>query len=309
MNETEKELKVASETIKSNQNTHEINAECCGLRDWIFMFTELCGYRELMWQMFLRDFRLRYKQAVMGVIWAIFIPMMVVFSGSVLKFVMATVSGQPLEIISFSNMSVKAVAWSFFIGILNSGANSLLGNINLITKIYFPREVFPVSAALTQIFDTTVGATFLFILLVCVGVIQWTFNLFWVPLLGLLLLFMALAISMCLSCLMVFYRDVKYLLNVFTSFGIFFSPVFFEASQLGPRLGPAIMLNPVAPLLEGMRLAIINGHNLLYPLYDAQNVLVWHPAFLLYSALLAVFGLLLAWRYFHLKEKLYAEFI
>ncbi|MDO4628463.1 MAG: ABC transporter permease [Planctomycetia bacterium] len=306
-----KEMKENPITTENTVNTETVvtDAERTGFRDWIWMFTELRGYRELLWQMFLRDFRLRYKQAVMGIIWAVFTPLMVVFSGSVLKFVMATVSGQPLELISFANMSVKAIAWAFFIGILTNGANSLLGNINLITKIYFPREVFPISAALTQIFDTAVGAVLLFTLLAWVGIIQWTLNLLWIPLLAVLLLFMALAVSMLLSCAMVFYRDVKYLLNVFSSFGIFFSPVFFETAQLGPRLGSVMMLNPVAPLLEGCRLVIVDGHNLIYPLYDAQNTLVWHPAFLLYSALLAILGLLFAWRYFHLKEKLYAEFI
>lgn len=279
------------------------------LRDWLEMFTEILGYRELLWQLLLRDLRLRYKQAVMGFFWALFVPMMVVFSGCVLKYVMATISGQQMGMESFTNMSVKAIGWSFFIGILTNGANGLLGNIGLITKIYFPREVFPIAAVLTQCFDSFIGSAVLAALLICLGGVSWSLNLLWVPVLVLLLLFLALGLAMFLSCAMVFYRDVKYLLGIFTSFGIFFTPVFFETNQLGPRMSCAMMLNPVAPLLEGLRLVIVQGQNLLQPAFDANHAIIWHPAFLLYAALFSVCGLLFAWRYFHKNEKLYAEYI
>ncbi|MBQ2820382.1 MAG: ABC transporter permease [Thermoguttaceae bacterium] len=280
-----------------------------GFRDWIWMFTEIFGYRELLWQMLLRDIRLRYKQAVMGFFWALFIPVMVIVSGSVLKYVMATISGQPLNTEAFTNMAVKAMGWSLFLGILNNGANSLLGNINLITKIYFPRETILIAGMCVQMFDTFIGSTVLFVLLASIGAICWTLNLLWVPVLTLLLISLALAIGLFLSCAMVFYRDIKYLLSVFTSFGIFFTPVFFEVNQIGGTLGTVMMLNPAAPLLEGLRLVITRGHDLLTPLNDAAGNMCWHPAFLLYAALFAIFGLIFAWRFFHLKEKLYAEYI
>ncbi|MBQ4144919.1 MAG: ABC transporter permease [Thermoguttaceae bacterium] len=300
------------ETVKNTETISqptENAQERTILQDWIWMFTELLGFRDLIWQMLLRDLRLRYKQAVMGILWAIFVPVMVVFSGSVLKFVMATIAGQPLELGTFTGMSVKALGWAFFLGILNNGANSLLGNINLITKIYFPREAIIVSGMLVQFFDSFIGSLVLACLLVSVGAVCWTWNLLWIPLLVILLACTALGIGMFLSCAMVFYRDVKYILSVFTSFGMFFTPIFFEVNQLGPKLSPIMLLNPVAPLLEGLRLSIVRGHDLLQPLYDAQGVLEWHPGFLLYSAVFSVLCLLISWRYFHLKEKLYAEFI
>ena len=114
---------------------------------------------------------------------------------------------------------------------------------------------------------------------------------------------------MFLSCAMVFYRDVKYLLSIFTSFGIFFTPIFFESNQLGKTLGTLIMLNPVSPLLEGLRLVIVQGHNLFQPLRDTSGVLIWHPCYLGYAAVVSVLGLVFAWRFFHIKEKLYAEYI
>lgn len=276
---------------------------------WFWMFVEPFQYHELLWQMVLRDIKLRYKQAVMGFFWALFVPLMVVCSGTVLKYVMATISGQPLDLPSFANMAVKALGWSLFLGILNNGANSLLGNINLITKIYFPREVIPIAGMLVQLFDTLIGSIVLAGLLICVGVVTWSWNLLWIPVLGALLILLALAVGFFLSCAMVFYRDVKYLLNVFTSFGIFFTPVFFEINQIGGTLGFVMMLNPAAPLLEGLRLVIVQGHNLLQPLCDANQVLVWHPGFLLYAACVSIFGFIFMWRYFHMKEMQYAEFI
>jgi len=278
-------------------------------RDWVWMFTEVGGYRELLWQMVLRDIKLRYKQAVMGFFWALFIPLMVVCSGAVLKYVMATISGQSLDLEAFANMAIKALGWSLFLGVLSNGANSLLGNIGLITKIYFPREIILIAGMLVQLFDTLVGTAVLAGLLIFIGAVAWCWNLLWVPVLGLMVVLLAMAIGFFLSCAMVFYRDVKYLLNVFTSFGIFFTPVFFEINQIGGKLGFIMMLNPLAPLLEGLRLVIVQGHNLFQPLYDSNQTLVWHPAFLLYAATISVLGFILMWRYFHVKEKQYAEFI
>ncbi len=292
-----------------NGNTSRETAPESVFSDWIWMFTELLGYRELLWQMFLRDIRLRYKQAVMGFFWALFIPIMTIASGSVLKYIMATISGTPLNLEAFSNMAVKAMGWSLFLGVLNNGANSLLGNINLITKIYFPRETILIAGMLVQMFDTFVGSIVLFILLTATGAICWSWNLLWAPALVLLLVCLALAVGFFLSCAMVFYRDVKYLLAIFTSFGIFFTPVFFEVNQIGGKLGTVMMFNPAAPLLEGLRLVVVQGHNLALPLNDASGNMIWRPEFLLYSAFIAIFGLLFAWRYFHLKEKIYAEYI
>lgn len=279
------------------------------LQDWIGMVTEISGYHELLWQMLLRDIKLRYKQAVMGFIWAIFLPIMVVCSGCVIKYVMATLSGQPMNTVLFANMSVKAIGWAFFIGIVTNGSNALVSNIGLITKIYFPREVLSLSAVATQFFDSTIGSIVLAIMLISINCVAWTWNLLWIPLLIILLTMTSLALCMFLSCAMVFYRDVKYILSILISFGIFFTPVFYETNQLGRPLNHFLMLNPVAPILEALRLVIVDGHNLFLPVYDAAGVTIWTPWYLLYAVLMASLGLAFSWRYFHKKEKLYAEYI
>ena len=277
------------------------------------MVYELIHYRELMWQMILRDLRIRYKQAIMGFGWAIFMPIMIVGSGFLVKYAMAQMSGKPLEVAGFSGMTVKALGWAFFVGAVGFATASLVGNISLVTKIYFPREVFPLSAVLTQAFDSSVGSTAMALLLFLFLGVGFSLQLVWViPLMILLVLFTA-GLALALSCANVFFRDVKYIVQVILTFGIFFTPVFYEPQLFGPTGCVLMMLNPLAPLLEGLRLAIVEHHNLLVPLTvtsaSGVEILAWQPWYLLYSTIWSVLGFLVAWLTFHKLEFIYPEYI
>src|SRR5262245_29108332 len=132
---------------------------------------ELVEYRELLFQLTLRDIRIRYKQAIMGFGWALLMPVLVVGAGFLVKIAMAQISGSEFRLESFTGMAVKALPWTFFVGAINSATGSLTGNSNLLTKIYFPREVLPGSAVLAQTFDSAIGATSLtLVLTVFVGI-------------------------------------------------------------------------------------------------------------------------------------------
>lgn len=306
---------IIEQTDKLNQNEYVEQRESL-IDTWKEMLYDVYAYRELLWEMFKRDLKVKYKQAVIGYIWTIFMPAMVVFSGFIIKFVMAKMAGQTFQLDSFTVMSVKAVAWSFFLGSVNAASNSLVGNIGLITKIYFPREVFPMSCFVSNTFDLAIGSGSLFIVLLCMGQIQWTLNLLWLPVLFILLVVLGLAISMFFASQMVFYRDFRYILGLLTSFGIFFTAIFYEPDMLGSRLGPIMMLNPVSPILEALRLVIIDGHNLFVPLYNdggsvatETNVIVWQPWYLAYSAAFSFIALFFSWLHFHKSEFLYAEYI
>ncbi len=284
------------------------------------MVRELIQYRELLGQMVLRDVRIRYKQAIMGFGWAVFMPLMIVGAGFLVKYAMARMSGTDLHAAAFSGMTVKALGWAFFVGAIGFSANSLTGNISLVTKIYFPREVFPLSAVLTQAVDSLIGSAFLAVFLLTVlGVGFSTQQLWLIPLLAALLM-LTTAAALALSCANVFFRDVKYLVQIVVSFGIFFTPVFYEPESFGPLGCRLMMLNPLAPLLEGMRLAAV-GHidqfnqithvNLLNTLTVGAGgeILAWTPWYLVYSLAWAVLGLLVSWRVFHKLEFVYAEYI
>lgn len=277
------------------------------------MIHELVEYRDLLLQVTLRDIRIRYKQAVMGFGWAIFMPMVIVGAGFLVKYAMAQMAGTELDTDSFAGMAVKAVPWAFFIGAINFATNSLIGNRNLVTKIYFPREVFPLAAVLAQSFDTVIGATVMAIILFLFLQIGFSVQLLWVVLLVLFLFLLTAGLALFLSCANLFFRDVKYIVQVLVTFGIFFTPVFYEPANLGPAGAQIMMLNPLAPLLEGFRLAVVEHHNLFHSLSvmspGGQEILAWQPWYLLYAAAWAIFGSLGAWVMFHKLEFIYAEYI
>ena len=133
--------------------------------------------------------------------------------------------------------------------------------------------------------------------------------LLWVPMLALLLFLLTVAASLFLSCANLFFRDVKYIVQVMLTFGIFFTPVFFDPAMMGPRLAGLIMLNPLSPLLEGMSLAVVQQHDLLLPLISPDGIVVWSPLYLAYAALWAILGLAASAMIFHRSEFVFAEYI
>jgi ABC-type polysaccharide/polyol phosphate export permease len=277
------------------------------------MVQELVVYRELLRQMVQRDLKLRYKQAIMGIGWAVFMPVLIVVAGCLVKYAMARATGQPLAAPSIAGMSIKALGWSFFVGSLSFAVSSLTGNINLVTKIYFPREVFPLSAVLTQVCDTLIGAVAVAVIVAVFAPVGASLQLLWLPLLAGLLVLLVTGVALLLSCANVFFRDVKYVVQVILMFGIFFTPVFYEPEMFGPQGCKLMMLNPVAPLLDGLRLAVVEHHNLLAPLTvvvsGRAEILVWSPWYLAYAAAWSVLGLLGSWWLFHKLEFVYPEYI
>ncbi len=277
------------------------------------MFCDLVEYRDLLWQLTLRDIRVRYKQAVMGFGWALFIPMLVVAAGFLVKVAMAHMSGAELLPGFFGGMAVKALPWAFFVASISSATGSLTGNSSLLTKIYFPREVLPLSAVLAQAFDSAIGGIALAALLFLFVGIGVSLQTLWVIPLFVLFFLFTIGTALFLSCANLFFRDVKYIVQVLVTFGIFFTPVFYEPANFGPWGCRLMMLNPLAPLLEGIRLAIVEHHNLLDSLIVTSPaglaILAWHPAYLLYVGSWVFLGGASAWFLFHKLQFVYAEYI
>jgi lipopolysaccharide transport system permease protein len=261
---------------------------------------------DLIKQLTLRDIRIRYKQAVFGFAWAILIPAAVVLAGMAVRVAVAYAAGRHIETSQLSGMALKAVPWAFFVGCLSTGTSSLVSNQSLVTKIYFPREVLPLSAVLAQSFDSLIGGTLIALVLPFLGV-RLSLQLLWVPILLVLLWVFALAAALFLSCANLFFRDVKYMVHVFLTFGIFVTPVILDAPMFGEKGAHIMMLNPVAPILEGLRLAVVNQHNLLQPELAPKGWLFWKPWYLAYSATWAIGGLAIAALQFHRNERKFAE--
>ena len=274
------------------------------------IFDDLRTYRELLFELARRDIRIRYKQAVMGFGWAIFMPILIVASGVLVRVAMGQMSGSGVGISDIAGIAVKGIAWAFFVGTITFATTTLTANHNLISKVYFPREVLPLSALLAQCLDTAIGLVALGLLLPFLGVsLQW--SLLWAPLLLLVLFLVTAAATLFLSCANLFFRDVKYIVQVLLTFGIFFTPVFYEPAMMGGRGAALMQLNPLSPILEGLRLSIVEGHNLLEPLTvigrSGEAILAWNPLGLLYAGACGTIGLALSALVFHRLEPAFAE--
>lgn len=265
--------------------------------------------RGLIYQLTLRDIRVRYKQAVMGFAWAILSPMLIVAAGVVVRVAMLHMAGQAFELGTATAIVVKGLAWGFFAAAIGFATTSLTGNGALITKVYFPRETLPLSVILASTFDSLIGSAAMSLLLPFFG---WrpTWAVLWAPILAVVLFAFTLAAGLFISCANLFFRDVRYITQLLVTFGIFFSPVYYEPAVLGERWIVPQMLNPLAPILEGLRLSVVDGHNLFTTLHQASDgAVIWSPLFLAYSVVWAFGGLAVAALIFHRAQFRFAEYV
>ena len=216
---------------------------------------ELYKYRELLYMIAYRDIKVRYKQSVMGFLWAILMPILIVMSGVIVRYAYAVVSHVPLKSADIASVAIKSVPWAFIVSSIRFTCSSLFSNYSLVVKIYFPKEIFPMAAVLACLFDLFVAFSGLAILLVVINV-GWSIYLLWVPILLATTILLCVGAGLFVSAASLFFRDVKYIVEVFLTFGIFFTPVFFDVRMFGDR-GKWLMLNPLAPLLEGLSTCIV----------------------------------------------------
>jgi ABC-type polysaccharide/polyol phosphate export permease len=275
------------------------------LRDQV---RELWAYRELLIQFTRRDISIRYKQAVIGVAWAVLTPLVVVLSGWVLSIAFGRLSGRWPTAETMAGVAVKSLGWAFFVGAFSFGTASITGHLALITKTYFPRAVLPIASVLTQLVDAGIGALALLIALPLLGVKLSVALLWTVPLVLLLILFTT-GVTLAASCANVFFRDAKHVVQIILSFGIFFTPIFFNADAFGPTGSRIVMLNPIAPLLEGLRIAVVKGHNLAQPLAGLGSALAWRPSYLVYAAAWAILVFVASMVIFRRAEFDFAEYV
>lgn len=255
---------------------------------------ELYKFRELLYMITYRDIKIRYKQSVMGFFWAILMPILIVLSGVVVRYAYAIVAHAPLKTTDIASVAIRSVPWAFVVSSIRFAVNCLSGNHNLVVKIYFPKEIFPIASVLACLFDFFVASSGLVVLLFFMKV-GWSIYLLWVPVLTATVVVLCLGIGFVVSAASLFFRDVRYLIEIFVMFGIFFTPVFYDVRMLGER-GKWLMLNPIAPILDGLS-ASIASHR--------PPDLGWFLYSLIVSLVLLLFGFLL----FKRLEPAFAESI
>ena len=220
------------------------------LVDW----NELWAYRELLYVLTMRDIKVRYKQTVLGFAWAIIQPfmMMVVFSVFFGRLANMPSDGFPYPLFVYAAL----LPWTFFANSISSSANSLVGSANLVSKVYFPRLIIPLSSVGSGLVDFAIAGGILLLLMVYYGV-GWTSNLFMVPILVIAAAFTALGVGTFLAALNVAYRDFRYVVPFLVQFWMFATPVVYPASLVPREWQWALYLNPMAGVIEGFRSAFL----------------------------------------------------
>jgi len=216
--------------------------------------TELWEYRELLYFLTWRDIKVRYKQTVFGVAWAVLQPlsMMLIFT-----VFFGNLVGVPSDDLPYPLFSLAALLpWQLFSRALTGASTSLVVNQRLITKVYFPRLLIPMSAVLSSLVDFGISLVLLLAMMIFYGITP-TPMLALLPLFTLLALMTALGVGFWLSALDAQYRDVRYTLPFLTQFWLFATPVVYPASLVPDRWSLLYGLNPMTGVVEGFRWALL----------------------------------------------------
>ncbi len=257
---------------------------------------DLWRYRELFYILSWRDVKVKYKQTVLGVLWAILRPLltMIVFTfvfGKVAK--MDTNSSVPYAIIVFAGL----LPWQFFSNALTESSNSLIGNTNLITKVYFPRLIIPASSVITSFIDFFISFAILLLLFLVYGYMP-PAEIFMMPLFWILAFFATFGPGLYLTALNVKYRDFRYIIPFIVQFGLFISPVGYSSSQIPEKWQWAYSLNPMVGVIDGFRWCIVK---------DAPNPLLHYPFYISLAVIIVMVWL--AIYQFRKMEKNFADLI
>ncbi|TLD68437.1 ABC transporter permease [Phragmitibacter flavus] len=255
---------------------------------------DLWRFRELFYFLAWRDILVRYKQTVVGIAWALIQPLltMIIFSVVFGKLGNMPSHGVPYPLFVFAAL----LPWQFFSRAMSEASGSLVGNANLVSKIYFPRLIIPAASVITALVDFLIAAMFLVLLMVW---FQWmpSWRVVFIPGFLLMALGLAIGVGLWLAALNVTYRDFRYIVPFIVQFGLYVSPVGMSSSVVPDEWRLVYSINPMVGVIDGFRWAILGGGNHL------------HLPGLLLSGGLVVVILITGLRYFRATERRFADVI
>ena len=255
---------------------------------------DLWRYRELFYFLAWRDILVRYKQTAIGIAWALIRPFltMVIFTVVFGKLAKLPSDGVPYPILVFAAM----LPWQFFANALSECSNSLIGNANLISKVYFPRLIVPASAVIVSFVDFLISGIILLALMAWYNFIP-DWRIITLPIFVAIAFAAAMGGGLWLSALNVKYRDFRYIVPFIVQFGLYISPVGFSTSIVPQDWRMIYSLNPMVGVIDGFRWAILGGEFQLY----------W-PGFILSVGLVVLLFASGIW-YFRQTERTFADVI
>ncbi len=222
---------------------------------------DIWRYRELFYFLAWRDILVRYKQTAIGIAWALIRPFltMVVFTIVFGQLAKLPSEGVPYPILVFSAM----LPWQFFANSLSECSNSLIGNANLISKVYFPRLIVPTSAVVVSFVDFLISG------MILLGLMAWynfvpSWRILTLPLFIAIAFAASMGAGLWFASLNVKYRDFRYIVPFIVQFGLYISPVGFSSSVVPEKWRLLYSLNPIVGVIDGFRWAILGGESKLY---------------------------------------------
>jgi ABC-type polysaccharide/polyol phosphate export permease len=259
-------------------------------RDVGEMVHEMVQYRELLLTLTRRDLLLRYKQTIMGFGWSVLMPVtyMVLFS-LIFTRVVKLDTDVPYPIYAYAGL----LPWNFFASSLRFAVGSLTGNRTLVTKVYFPREILPFSVILVALVDFAVGALVLVGLMIYYG-IEVNATLAMLPVIVLVQIMFTAGVALLLAMGNLFFRDVKYLIEIVLTLWMFATSVVYPIERVGGQAAGLLALNPMTPILDAYRAVLLRGE-------------MPSPGPLAYAATASVVLLAVSWLAFHRAEFRFAE--
>ncbi len=217
---------------------------------------ELYRYRELLWVWTVREIRIRYKQSLLGGAWAILQPLslMLIFTAVFGYFVRVPSDGVPYPVFSYGAL----LPWTFFATSINFAVVSLINNMNLVTKIYFPREILPMASIGAALLDYVVAFA-LFLILMVVFQVPFHWTLLLLPLLLIIQIMLTIGVSLLGAAVTVSYRDLRFVVPLAMQVWMYLTPVVYPFSLVPERFRLIYMLNPMASLIDGYRQIALLG--------------------------------------------------
>ncbi len=254
---------------------------------------ELSAHRGLLISWVIRDIKVRYKQSLMGAAWAILQPLSatLIFTVIFSRFVRVPTDGIPYPIFYYSAL----LPWTFFNSSITFGVSSLVSNISLVTKIYFPREILPLSAVLASMVDFFI-ASLIFVGMMIFYQVPLNASLICIPLLLLIQIVFTVGVVLLASAMNVFYRDVRFVVPLGLQLWMYLTPIIYPLKMVPERFRTVYMLNPMAGVIDSYRRVILQGK---WP----------EMTYLLLAAAVSVMLLLGAYRYFKRTEAVFADVI
>ena len=222
---------------------------------------DLWRYRELFQVLAWRDVAVRYKQTVIGVMWAVIRPLLTM---AILTVVFGRIAKLPSEGVPYPLMVLTGMLpWTFFSTALSDASNSLIANSNLITKVYFPRLIVPTATVAVAFVDFAVSCGLLAVMMIWYHFVP-TWRIFFLPLLVLVAILASLGPGLWITALNVRYRDFRYVIPFVVQFGLYVSPVGFSSSLVPPKWRLLYSLNPMVGIIDGFRYCVLGRQNDIY---------------------------------------------